>query len=119
MDPTQPRNEESIHQTKNTIKQAGITKDRGEGGRTEGIPLEHSYSSLTLYAELGLQKPHERPSYACQPSLLLCDPPLLASLNCVSNGSKAAMLMSTLCEFNFLPGILGLPGIFRVLGKSN
>lgn len=96
-----------------TKKQRKYISDQGrtggEGGRNARKLLEHASSNSILYADSGLQKPHEGPSCAHQPSLLFCVLPLLASQGCVSSGPKVAMLVSTLCEFNFLPGILGLP----------
>lgn len=81
-----------------------------QGGR-EALEALGSYSSLVLYADSGLQGPHESPSWPpAQPlPLLAVPPPLALSELCLQWCQGRNAHTSTLSAFNFLPGILGLP----------
>lgn len=116
MDPTQSR-----QKVKKVYIKPGPTG--GEVGRTgrEALEALGSYCSLVLYADSGLQGPHESPLWpSAQPLLRLAVPPPLALSElslpwCQGRDAHTP----TLCAFNFLPGILGLPETSCVLDESN
>lgn len=105
MDPTQSRQE-----VKTVYVKPGPTG--GEVGRTgrEALEALDSYSSLVLYADSGLQGPHESPLWPPAKRLpLLAVPPLALSELCLQWCQGRNAHTSTLCAFNFLPRLLGLP----------